>query len=140
VVVETGDAGACVAALRHSQLVPSAIDVLHPGRVAVLFEGGEAAVAAQVASMLSLVGGRETDESIWDEARELQADARGIRRFPPGELAARLPSLEPGSVVRTGSGVAYTPGDGPPPPASPPLAALHERIRAAFDPRGILAP
>jgi glycolate oxidase FAD binding subunit len=140
VVVETGDAGACVAALRRSQLVPSAIDVLHPGRVAVLFEGGEAAVAAQVASMLSLVGGRETDESIWDEARELQADARGIRRFPPGELAAHLASLEPGSVVRAGSGVAYTPGDGPSPPASPPLAALHERIRAAFDPRGILAP
>ncbi len=140
VVVETTDPAGCVAAIRSSQLVPSALDVLHPGRVAVLFEGGEAAVATQVAATQALVGARETDDDIWDEARELQAEARGILRFPPGELAARLPSLEPESVVRSGSGVAYTPSNSLLQSPSPALAALHERIRAAFDPHGILSP
>ena len=42
-VVETDDPAGAVAALLRSQLQPSALDVLHPGRVAVLFEGGEAA-------------------------------------------------------------------------------------------------
>ena len=47
----------CRAVISHSQLVPSALDVLHPGRVAVLFEGGDPAVATQVAATRSLVGG-----------------------------------------------------------------------------------
>ena len=47
-VVETDDAPAIVRALRRSQLHPSALDVVHPGRVAVLFEGSERAVAAQL--------------------------------------------------------------------------------------------
>ena len=139
-VVETADPAACVAALRRSQLVPSALDVLHPGRVVVLFEGGEAAVGAQVATMRALVGGEERDESVWDEARDLQAAARATVRFAPGELAARLPTLQPGSVVRAGAGVAYSPSGSEPQSLSPPLAALQERIRAAFDPRGILSP
>ena len=49
VVVETGDPASVAAALLGSHLVPSALDVLQPGRVAVLYEGGAAAVAAQVA-------------------------------------------------------------------------------------------
>ena len=138
VVVETGDCAGVVAALRRSQLVPSALDVLHPGRVAVLFEGGETAVHAQVASTLALVGGAEADDGVWDESRERQAAAQGVVRFTPGGLAARLADLEPGAVVRAGAGVAYTPSNTvlqSPPPA---LAALHERIRMAFDPAGIL--
>ncbi len=47
-VVETDDAPGVVGRLLSSQLQPSALDVLHPGRVAVLFEGSERAVAAQV--------------------------------------------------------------------------------------------
>ena len=140
VVVETQDPAGVVAALRRSQLVPSALDVLHPGRVAVLFEGGEAAVAAQVTAALALVGGAESDDAIWDEARERQAAAQGVVRFRPGELAARLADLEPGTVVRAGSGVAYTPSNSLLQSPPPPLAALHERIRAAFDPAGILQP
>ncbi len=60
-LVETSDAARDVAALLRSQLQPSALDVLHPGRVAVLFEGSERAVAAQVAAAHSLVGGAEAD-------------------------------------------------------------------------------
>ena len=139
VVVETHDAAAVVAALRRSQLVPSALDVLHPGRVAMLFEGGEAAVAAQVAAALAIVGGSESDDEVWSESRERQAAAQVAVRFRPGELAARLADLEPGTVVRAGSGVAYTPSGSEPQSPPPPLAALHARIRAAFDPAGILA-
>jgi glycolate oxidase FAD binding subunit len=139
VLVETDDPAAAVAALRRSQLVPSALDVLHPGGVAVLFEGGETAVEAQVLASRSLVGGREAGDEVWVESRSRQAAARGLSRFPPGELAARLPELEPGSVVRAGSGVAYSPGAGSPRTLSPPLATLHERLRRAFDPKGILA-
>ena len=38
-VVETEDAPGIVSQLQRSQLQPSALDVLHPGRVAALFEG-----------------------------------------------------------------------------------------------------
>src|SRR5262249_53980137 len=51
VVVETDDAAAVVGALLASQLQPSALDVLHPGRVAVLFEGSQAAVEHQVSRL-----------------------------------------------------------------------------------------
>jgi hypothetical protein len=139
VVIETDDPAAVVEAVRRSQLVPSALDVVPPGRVAVLFEGGEAAVAAQIAAARSLVGGAESGEEIWEESRSRQAAARGVVRFAPGELAERLPALEPGSVVRAGSGVAYSPSNTAFQSPSPPLAALHERIRRAFDPQGILA-
>jgi glycolate oxidase FAD binding subunit len=139
VVVETDDCASVVAALRRSQLVPSALDVLHPGRVAVLFEGGEAAVAAQLASTLALVGGAEADDDVWEESRERQAEAQGIVRFRPGDLAARLADLGPGALVRAGPGVAYTPSNTVLQSPPPPLAALHERIRAALDPAGILA-
>jgi glycolate dehydrogenase FAD-binding subunit len=138
-VVETPDAAGVVTALRRSQLVPSALDVLHPGRVAVLFESGEAAVRGQLESARALVGGGEADDEVLDESRERQAAARGVVRFPSGELATHLATLEPGTVVRAGSGVAYTPSNSVLQSRPPPLAALHERIRRAFDPEGILA-
>jgi glycolate oxidase FAD binding subunit len=139
-LVRGGDPAAAVAALRRSQLVPSALDVLHPGGVAVLFEGGEAAVAAQLAAARALIGGDEAGEEVWDEARDRQAAAQGVVRFPPGELADRLADLESGSVVRAGSGVAYTPHNNLLQSPAPRLAALHDRIRHVFDPQGILAP
>ena len=138
-VVESAEPAAVVAALRRSQLVPSALDVLHPGGVAVLFEGDEAAVETQARAARSLVGGEEADDEVWDESRDRQAAARGVVRFPAGELATRLPELEPGTVVRAGSGIAYCPSASVTQSSSPPLAALHERLRAAFDPDGILA-
>src|SRR5262249_49075634 len=48
VVAETGDARAFWRELHRSQLEPSAVDHLPPGRFAILFEGAESAVERQV--------------------------------------------------------------------------------------------
>ena len=108
VVVETPNAAAVAAALLASQLVPSALDILQPGRVAVLFEGGAAAVAAQVGATRSLVGGAEADGSVWEELRARQAAARGRTSFDPGALSAFLGGT-PEAVVRPAAGIAYLP-------------------------------
>ena len=137
VVVETTDSAAVTAALLASQLVPSALDVLHPGRVAVLFEGGEAAVAAQVAATRSLVGGAETDGAVWSESRSLQGAALGRTSFAPGELGAFLGSTAT-AVVRPAAGTAFLPyavREVTPEP----VLRLQERVRERFDPAGVLA-
>ena len=86
-------------ALLRSQLQPSALDVLHPGRVAVLFEGSERAVAAQLAQRRALVGGDEADYGRLGRVAARQASARGRVRFAPGDLAAALGvSTRPSSV------------------------------------------
>jgi glycolate oxidase FAD binding subunit len=136
-LIETDDAAAVAARLLASHLQPSALDVLHPGRVAMLFEGSERAVASQLASARDLVGGAEADEDVWDESRARQAAARGRVRFVPGELAETLASLSD-AVIRPASGVAYA-RDVP----SNTVQEGHERlvaaIRAQLDPRGVLA-
>jgi glycolate dehydrogenase FAD-binding subunit len=136
-VVETQDAAHVVARLLASQLQPSALDVLHPGRVAVLFEGSERAVVAQMESARALVGGQEPAASVWDESRDRQAAARGRVRFAPSELAVALASLDE-AIVRPASGVAYVPESGTDQPADS-SALLVDAIRAQFDPRGVLA-
>ena len=137
VVVETTDAASVVAGLLGSQLVPSAVDVLHPGRVAVLFEGGDAAVAAQVESTVRLVGGEAVDASVWDESCERQAAALGRASFVPGELAAFLANHR-AALVRPAAGVAYLPTSTE---VETPEAVLllQERVRERFDPEGVLA-
>ena len=135
--VETGDAASVVASLLRSPLQPSALDVLHPGRVSVLFEGAEAAVADQLGRARGLVGGRETDHSVWEESRARQEVARGRVLFAPGRLHALLGELDE-AVVRPASGVAYVTHEVATEPSAE-LAALTERIRAEFDPKGILA-
>jgi glycolate oxidase FAD binding subunit len=137
VVVEKDDAASVAAALLASQLVPSAVDILHPGRVAVLFEGGAAAVAAQVAATRALVGGAETDGSVWAESRSLQGAALGKTSFAPGDLAAFL-DRTPNAVVRPSAGIAYLPYAVA--AATPePVRRLQERVRERFDPGGVLA-
>ena len=142
VVVETDDAAAAVAALFGSQLQPSALDVLHPGRVAVLFEGSERAVAAQVAGMQALFGGAEADSSIWDESRARQAAAKRRVRFAPGALAETLQTLSD-AVIRPSAGVAFTARDNESVDQlqghSGGGERLIEAIRAQLDPRGVLA-
>ena len=137
VVVETGDPAGVVATLRASQLVPSALDVLHPGRVAVMFEGGHAAVAAQVAATRALVGGAEAGNEVWAQSRSRQAAAQGRARFAPGSLGTFLGDTAE-AVVRPAAGVAYLPQ--PTPVATPdPVRRLEERVLAQFDPAGVLA-
>ena len=137
-VVETEDAASVAARLLGSQLQPSALDVLHPGRVAVLFEGSERAVEAQLAAAQALVGGEEADASVWDESRENQARARGRVRFAPAELARILADVEK-AVVRPASGVAYTQDQAPSDTVSQGHERLVEAIRNQLDPQGVLA-
>jgi len=141
-VVETDEAPAAVAALLRSQLEPSALDVLHPGRVAVLFEGSPLAVDTQLAAARALVGGAETGPEVWEEARSRQSAARGRVRFAPGDLARVLADV-PEAVVRAAAGVAYTSDPEPRDTLSqgetaPTLRNLLERIRHELDPNGVL--
>ena len=136
-VVETDDAPGVVHALRRSQLQPSALDVLHPGRVAVLFEGREAAVEAQLAAARALAGGDVGGGAVWDEARSRQGAALGRLRFVPGDLRNVLSTLDE-AVVRPSAGIAYVPervGGVPTAGARRVQRALRER----FDPAGVLA-
>jgi len=136
-VIETDEAVSVVFRLLRSQLQPSALDVLHPGRIAVLFEGSQRAAEAQLTAARGLVGGDETGPDVWEEARRRQGTARGRVRFDPGLLAQTLAEL-PEAVVRPAVGVAYVPHEVPDDmPAD--VRRLNEAIRRAFDPDGVLA-
>jgi glycolate oxidase FAD binding subunit len=136
-VVETDDTVSVVATLRRSSLQPSALDLLHPGRVAVLFEGAEAAVEAQLQSARALVGGTTSEPTVWDESRDRQGRSLGRLAFPPGELRDVLRTLDE-AVVRPAAGIAYVPRRvGGVPPA--PVRRLHRALYAQFDPAGVLA-
>jgi glycolate oxidase FAD binding subunit len=142
-VVETDDVVGVTARLLASQLQPSALDVLHPGRVAVLFEGSERAIAAQLAAAQMLVGGAEADAGVWEQSRARQGAAAGRIRFAPGDLAETLAGLSE-AVVRPASGVAYTADAVPSDTVSQgrsdeALERLLERITSELDPHGVLA-
>ena len=137
--VKTDDAAVAVAALLRSQLQPSALDLLHPGRVLLLFEGSSRAVETQLRETQALVGGEEAGPEAWNESRHLQGAARGRLTFDPGRLAVALRYLEAGAVVRPAAGVAYTPSDTVSREPEPAVARLIERIAREFDPHGVLA-
>jgi glycolate oxidase FAD binding subunit len=140
-VAEHEDPASAVSALLRSQLEPSAVDVLHPGRVAVLFEGSPRAVETQLESARALVGGDAANGEVWAESRRLQGAARGRVRFAPGDLRSTLATLG-AAVVRPSAGVAYTSAEKPsgsePQGDDATLARLRERILRAFDPAGTL--
>jgi glycolate oxidase FAD binding subunit len=141
-VVETEDTPGAVATLLRSQLQPSALDVLHPGRVAVLFEGSERAVDAQLESARSVVGGSPSSPAVWDESRRRQGDARGRMRFEPGRLETALRSLSE-AIVRPAAGVAYmqdnASGSEPLSPSRAAMEQLVARIARQLDPHGVLS-
>jgi hypothetical protein len=83
-----------------------------------------------------LIGGKPAAEEVWAEAAGRQAAAEGRISFAPGTLADVL-SAENEAVVRVAAGVAYVThpvAD----PRDPVEIALVERIRAQFDPAGVL--
>jgi FAD/FMN-containing dehydrogenase len=121
VVVETGDPQELWHELHRSQLTPSAVDFLPPNRFAILFEGGQAAVERQSETC---PGVRPLNNSIWAEVAELQQRAGGRRAF----------EWEQCLLARPGPGIAFV--EQPSDRAWSPLA---ERVRAAFDPDGVLA-
>jgi len=143
VIVETADPASVVAALLASHVVPSALDVLHPGRVAVLFEGGAAAVAAQAEATRQLAGADAAvvpsgaTAPVWEEARARQAATAGRARFDPGDLRRFLGSVTE-AVVRPAAGVAYLP-EAVPDETTAALGRLQERVRERFDPERVLA-
>jgi hypothetical protein len=105
--------------------------------VAVLFEGAERAVDAQLAAARALVGGEEASPDVWEETRRRQGAARGRVRFDPGRLADALAGL-PEAVVRPASGVAYVAHETE--ECVPEgVDRLVEAIRRELDPRGVLA-
>jgi FAD/FMN-containing dehydrogenase len=135
-VVETDDAATVAGQLLGAQLEPSALDVLYPGRVAVMFEGGASAVAWQLDAARALVGGDEDAGSVWHDVRTRQAAARGRLLFAPGELPRLLAELDE-AIVRPAPGVAYVDQEvAPEVPEA--LRQLHERVRLAFDPNSTL--
>jgi glycolate oxidase FAD binding subunit len=136
-VASAADAQTKARAILRAALAPAAVDVLWPGRLAVLFEGSARAVEEQLAAALALVGGEEEPGSVWAEAGERQAAARGRLLFAPGMLAAALGGLGE-AVVRVSAGVAYVPQPVPD-PRDPAELALAERVRSTFDPAGVLA-
>jgi glycolate oxidase FAD binding subunit len=121
VVVETDDVRAAWSRIHRSQLTPSAVDLLPPDRIALLFEGAEAAVDRQVETC---PGARHPDRSVWGESAAKQGNRR------PVQFAWQTCLL-----ARPGIGLAWVEGETPE-PTWPPLA---ERVRAAFDPEGVLA-
>jgi glycolate oxidase FAD binding subunit len=136
-VVEADDAAATVRSLLRSQLQPSALDVLHPGRVIVLFEGSERAVADQLAAAQALVGGAVSGPEVWAEARERQRASQGRLQFVPRDLRNTLSTLRE-AVVRPAAGVAYVPHPvGGVLPA--PVRRLNRAVKDALDPHGVLA-
>src|SRR5439155_1739609 len=76
VVVETDDLRTAWGEIHRSQLTPSAVDVLPPDRIALLFEGAQAAVDRQVETCL---GARHPDRSVWDESAARQANRRPVQ-------------------------------------------------------------
>ena len=128
-VVASPEPGKALAVLR-STLVPSAVDVHWPDRLALLFEGSERAVAAQVETARELIGAEAAGDDVWAEAAERQAGAKGRLSFAPGSLAEVLAGEEE-AVVRVAAGVAYVPHEVPD-PRDPAEIALVERISAAF--------
>ena len=99
-------------ALHHSQLVPSAVDIVD-GRMHVLFEGLPRAVDAQ----LRALGGEEVDP--WEELRTLQAGLPSRVRWDGQEAP----------LVRPGPRVAYVAQAQAAAPAWSPLA---ERVLEAM--------
>jgi len=135
-VVESEDVAPIVRSLLGSQLQPSALDILHPGRVAVLFEGSPGAVTTQLDSARSLVGGVLADDTVWEESRALQATANGRLRFTPRELPTILTAAS-AAVVRPAAGVAYV-ADPVSPTTSETEQAVVAAIKRLLDPAGVL--
>ena len=118
-VVSDGDPRGAWQRLLASRLEPSAVD-LFPGRLAMLFEGPAAAVDAQAAAC----PGERTEEAVWMESADVQAAAGGREPFAWQECM----------LARPGPGIAFVAAA--PESAWSPLA---ERVRASFDPEGVLA-
>ena len=129
------DAAGKARAILRAPVAPSAVDLLWPGRLALLFEGGRRGVEEQVGIVRSLVGGTE-DDTVWADVEARQSSSRGRVSFDPGALAETLDGLEE-AVVRVSAGVAYASNSVEDPRGQAEIA-LAERVRAQLDPNDVL--
>ena len=120
-------------ALLGSQLVPSAVDLLWPEGLAVLFEGSQRAVEVQVAEACRLLGGSEDDGAIWSQIAERQASGRRFRLASLDDLAA----YESG-VVRVAARDTYASEQVTQCCLDEGWSSLVDRIKAELDPAGVL--
>jgi glycolate oxidase FAD binding subunit len=135
-VASAVDAGEKARAILRAPLAASAVDLLLPGRLSVLFEGGRRGVDEQFDLARALVGGGEDDGAVWEQVASRQASSLGRLLFRPGELAQTLAVVDE-AVVRVSAGVAYV-RESLPDRRDPAAIALAERVRAQFDPDGVL--
>ena len=116
----------------------SALDVVWPGRVAVLFEGSRARGRRAVRGRARARRGRRgfrLDLGGGGGAAELGRRAGCCSR--PASWRSTLAGLDE-AVVRVSAGVAYV-REPVPDPRDPVELALVERVRAELDPAGVLA-
>ena len=125
-----------VRALQRSTLVPSALDLLWPGRLLTLLEGSSGVVAAQSDDATRLVGAANASNEVWGHVREDQSRALGALAFSPGDLDELL-LAEASALVRPSVGVAYLERTVEPRVAAG-VHVLRARVREAFDPGGVL--
>jgi glycolate oxidase FAD binding subunit len=138
-VAHAADADLLWQLVHRSTLVPSAVDLFWEGgagRLALLFEGSERAVSAQLDAASALLRGEPAGGEVWEAARGRQAALPGGISFPPGRLAAALAPL-PEALARPGLGSAFVPG-GLGDRGDAGALALAERLRRALDPAGTL--
>ena len=83
---------------------PSAVDVLWPGRLAVLIEGSRAAVDAQFAAAQRLVGGEDDRGSVWEEAGGAAGVGAGAAAVRAGRARAGARRRGRGGRPRVGAG------------------------------------
>ena len=119
VVSEGADPRELWRTLRGSQLAPSAVDFLPPGRLAVLFEGSSAGVEAQVKAC----PGEPAEAGVWSESERRQSEARGREPFVWQECL----------LARPGVGIAFVAS-----PVERAWSPLAEAVRASFDPERVL--
>src|SRR6185369_12148671 len=107
-VESPADAARKAFAILGARVAPSAVDLLWPGRLIVLFEGGRRGVDEQFEIARSLIGGVEDAGEVWQEVEARQGTAQGRLPFDPGRLEEVLAGLDD-AVVRVAAGVAYVP-------------------------------
>jgi glycolate oxidase FAD binding subunit len=135
-VGSAADAAEKAQAVLRAPLAASAVDLLWPARLAVLFEGGRRGVDEQLELACGLVGGAEDDGSIWAEIGTRQSSSQGRVLFPRRALEQTLAGLDE-AVVRVAAGLAHVPNPTAD-PRDPAEAVLAERVRAQLDPSGVL--
>ena len=136
-VVAVGEADHARLAIRRllaSGLVPSAVDLLWPSFLAVLLEGSEVGVEAQVKLGKRLLDAH-VDDSVWSEVAKRQEAAMSRAHVPLGEIVSPSRADLPDGLIRVGpTCFVYEAAR-----RESTWSALAERVRVQFDPEGVLA-